>query len=98
MVRGLTLLFGVSGRVHYERAGALNPNDPDVFAYRGMLALFEGAFDAVFVWLDRARRLNTHHAGWYLWAIGTAHYGRREYEAALPPLRWRPATACARPS
>ncbi len=45
-----------------------------------------GRFSEALDWLQRAVRLNPLHPAWYLYAIGEAHYGARQYEQAVEPL------------
>jgi adenylate cyclase len=72
---------------HYEQALALNANDADATAHMGNLQIGLGRFDEALDWFKRAVRLNPFHPAWYLYGIGLAHYGARQYEQAIAPLR-----------
>ena len=72
---------------HYQLALALNGNDADGAAHMANLLIDLGRFPEALDWLQRAVRLNPLHPAWYLYAIGEAHYGARQYEQAVEPLR-----------
>ncbi len=75
------------GKAHLDRALELNPNDPDVLAYRGVhfekTERLEKAIDCY----EKAIALNPYHPVWYLWKLGRAYYVVRRYDEALIPLR-----------
>jgi adenylate cyclase len=73
--------------MHYQQAMALNSNDADGAAHMGNLFVDMGRFSEALDWLQRAVRLNPLHPAWYLFGIGEAHYGARQYEKAIAPLR-----------
>ena len=72
---------------HYQIAFALNGNDADGAAHMANLLIDLGRFSEALDWLQRAVRLNPLHPAWYLYAVGEAHYGARQYEQAVDPLR-----------
>ena len=73
--------------MHYQQAMALNSNDADGAAHMGALLNALGRYSEALDWFQRAVRLNPLHPAWYLYGIGAAHYGARQYEQALAPLR-----------
>jgi adenylate cyclase len=72
---------------HCQQAMALNPNDADGAAHMGNLLVLSGQFLEALDWMQKAIRLNPLHPAWYLYAVGEAHYGARQYEQALAPLQ-----------
>ena len=72
---------------HYQQAMALNSNDANGAAHMGSLFIAMGRFSEALDWFQRAVRLNPLHPAWYLYGIGEAHYGARQYEQAIAPLR-----------
>ena len=72
---------------HYQQAMALNSNDADGAAFMGDLLVSRGRFIEALDWLQRAIRLNPLHPAWYLYSLGEAFYGARQYDNALVPLR-----------
>ena len=72
---------------HYQQAMTLNSNDADGAAHMGGLFIDMGRFSEALDWYQRAVRLNPLHPAWYLYGIGEAHYGARQYEQAIAPLR-----------
>ena len=73
--------------MHYQRAMALNSNDADGAAHMGGLFIDMGRFSEALDWLQKAVRLNPLHPAWYLFGIGEAHYGARQYEQTIAPLQ-----------
>ncbi len=74
-------------RAHLERALALNPNDADGFALMGFYLDAVGEpGEAIGLYL-KAMRLNPYYPGWYLWKLGEAYFGTRQYEKALASLK-----------
>jgi adenylate cyclase len=53
----------------------------------GNLQIGMGRFNEALDWFKRAVRLNPFHPAWYFYGIGLAHYGAREYDQAIAPLR-----------
>lgn len=72
---------------HCQQAMALNPNDAEGSARMGTLLVAMGRFEEALNWMQKAIRLNPLHPAWYLYTIGEAHYGARQYEQAITPLR-----------
>ena len=90
------LLFGYVQRlrkqfadalVHCEHVVAMNSNDADGIAHMGSLLVALGRFSEALDWFQKAVRLDPLHPAWYLYGIGEAHYGARQYEQAIAPLR-----------
>jgi adenylate cyclase len=73
--------------LHYQQAMALNSNDANGAAQMGSLLVAMGRFSEALNWFQRAVRLSPLHPAWYLYGIGEAHYGGRQYEQAIAPLR-----------
>ena len=72
---------------HYQQAIALNSNDADGAAHMGSLFIAMGRFTEALEWFQKAVRLNPFHPAWYLYGIAEAHYGARQYDRAIAPLR-----------
>ena len=72
---------------HCQQAMALNSNDAEGAAQMGNLLVVMGRFLEALDWMQKAIRLNPLHPNWYLYVIGEAYYGARQYEQALAPLR-----------
>jgi tetratricopeptide (TPR) repeat protein len=72
---------------HYQQAIALNSNDADGAAHMGSLLIAMGRFAEALDWYQKAVRLNPFHPAWYLYGIAEAHYGARQYDEAIAPLR-----------
>jgi adenylate cyclase len=73
--------------LHYQQAMALNSNDADGAAHMGNLLVAMGRFSEALDWFRKAVRLSPLHPAWYLYGIAEAHYGARQYEEAIGPLR-----------
>jgi TolB-like protein/class 3 adenylate cyclase len=73
--------------MHYQQAITLNSNDADGAAQMGGLFIDMGRFSEALDWFQRAVRLNPLHPAWYLYGIGEAYYGARQYARAIAPLR-----------
>jgi TolB-like protein/class 3 adenylate cyclase/cytochrome c-type biogenesis protein CcmH/NrfG len=73
--------------MHYQQAITLNSNDADGAAQMGGLFIDMGRFSEALDWFQRAVRLNPLHPAWYLYGIGEAYYGARQYARAISPLR-----------
>jgi len=71
---------------HAERALALNPNDPDVMGYAGVLMAFSGAYDHGLQLLERAIALNPHYPEWWQFGAVTAHLMNDRYDKALSAI------------
>jgi len=74
-------------KTHLDRALALNPNDADAMAGRGLYLIYEGRPLDALNELERATRRNPFHPTFYFWWIGLALYEARRYEEAVTPLR-----------
>jgi len=71
---------------HLGRALALNPNDADAMAYRGLHLIYEGRPLDALKEMERATQRNPFHPTYYFWFTGLAHYGARQYDEAIAPL------------
>ena len=72
---------------HYQQAMALNSNNADGAAHMGNLLISLGRFSDALDWFQKAERLSPLHPAWYLYGIGEAYYGARQYEQAIAPLQ-----------
>jgi TolB-like protein/class 3 adenylate cyclase len=68
---------------HYQRGLELNPNKPVVLAHMCELLTFLGRSEEAIDWLERARRLDPYHPGWYWRCLGRALFVGRRYEEAI---------------
>ena len=69
-----------------QRAIALDPNDADSYvALAGAMSLAGQAEEAL-NWVERAMRLNPHYPPFYLYQIGLAQFGMRQFEKAAEAL------------
>ena len=67
-----------------ERAVALNPNGADAHAHLGMILKYAGGREEAIPLLKKAIRLNPIPPNWYLFGLGEAYFGARQYEEAIP--------------
>ena len=74
-------------KVHVDRALALNPNDADAFAIMGFYQEGIGRPEEAIGCYRTAMRLNPYYPGWYLWKLGDAYFGARQYDKALISLK-----------
>ncbi len=73
-------------RTEYDRAYALNVNDPDLLAERADMLSFEGDTGAAIADIEKAKRLNPSFPDWYNWSLALAYFQARNYEAAVTSL------------
>ena len=89
-VLGWTHLFRKSfalAEEYYERALALNPNDPEQIARMGFLRAFLGRPDDALDWLKRARTVDPFfNPVWYSHSMGYAYFFAHQYDAAIAAL------------
>jgi TolB-like protein/class 3 adenylate cyclase len=71
----------------YERALELNPNDADILAEMGDALQYVGQSERAIQLLKRAMRLNPYYPDWYLWYLGDAYFGMRDFEQAIATLQ-----------
>jgi TolB-like protein/tetratricopeptide (TPR) repeat protein len=66
-----------------ERAVALNPMDGFTAAYLGFLIAYAGDWERGCALVERARKLNPHHPGWYWFPSFFDAYRRSDFRGAL---------------
>jgi len=69
-----------------ERAVALDPNDAEGYALRGLLLVHMGRHAAAIPDIERARRLDPKHPAVYLGYLGQAYFGLERYGEARATL------------
>lgn len=70
-----------------ERALNLAPNRSDILANLGLHLAYDGQWERGLALLDKARRLNPLHPGWYWFPYALDHYRRGQYAEALRAAR-----------
>lgn len=70
----------------YEKAHALNANDPDMLVELSDLLSFRGEPLRAIEQIELAKRLNPNHPDWYDWSLGLAYFQARKYDEALGAL------------
>ncbi|MEW2913812.1 adenylate/guanylate cyclase domain-containing protein [Leisingera sp. JC11] len=65
---------------HFQRALALNPNDTDAIAFRGLSYVYQGEHQKALAELDQATSRNPFHPTYFHWFKGLALYMCREYQ------------------
>jgi tetratricopeptide (TPR) repeat protein len=85
-----------------ERAVALNPMDGFTLAYMALVVACDGDWNRGLELAEKARSLNPHHPGWYLFVPIFDAYRKRDYRTALEfaqrvhmPGFWRAQCALA---
>lgn len=76
---------------HFDLALQLNPNDPDIRVYRGLLDMFMGQPQHALDVLDTALKHNPTPPNWYREIQGMIFYALRRYEEAAGA--WERTTA-----
>lgn len=78
-------------RYHQERALSLNPNYDLVVVQMGELLTWSGRPEEGAEWIEKAMRLNPHHPARFWSHLGKAHFGAKQYEAAIEDFSRLPA-------
>ncbi|AHD02922.1 hypothetical protein METH_06480 [Leisingera methylohalidivorans DSM 14336] len=68
---------------HFQRALALNPNDTEAMAFRGLSYVYRGQPEKALAELDQASVRNPFHPTYFHWFRGLALYMCREYLPAI---------------
>ncbi|WP_254695014.1 adenylate/guanylate cyclase domain-containing protein [Leisingera sp. NJS201] len=68
---------------HFQRALALNPNDTDAMAFRGLSYVYRGQPEKALAELDQASGRNPFHPTYFHWFRGLALYMCREYRPSI---------------
>ena len=68
---------------HFQRALALNPNDTDAMAFRGLSLVYQGKPEKALAELDEATARNPFHPTYFHWFKGLALYMCREYQPGI---------------
>ena len=78
---------------HYERAAddfekalALNPNDPETMALMAYLYNNLGQPEEGLLWIEKAIRYNPFAPNWFHWELAVNRYVARDYRAAIATL------------
>ncbi len=77
----------VESENHFQRAMMLNPNDPDIAAFRADVLVYLGRWEEALEWIDKARRLNPFHPEYYDWYRALVLYSARQYEQAVKAIK-----------
>ena len=72
---------------HFQRAMMLNPNDPDVAAFRADVLVYLGRWEEALDWINKAKRLNPFHPEYYDWYRALVLYSAHEYEQAVKAIK-----------
>ncbi|MBY6067086.1 tetratricopeptide repeat protein [Leisingera aquaemixtae] len=72
---------------HFQRALALNPNDTDAMAFRGLSLVYQGKHQKALAELDQATSRNPFHPTYFHWFKGLALYMCREYQPGVTEVR-----------
>jgi TolB-like protein len=72
---------------HFEKALALNSNDPDIMASQAEAHVYNGEPQKSLDLLEVAMRLNPFPPDEYLWKLADAYYGLRDYEAVVQTIQ-----------
>jgi TolB-like protein len=70
-------------RVVYDRALALNPNDPMLLALYSVFLSYIGDFDHALPLIRKAIEISPVHPGWYYFPFFYSQYAKGEYDQAL---------------
>lgn len=68
---------------HFQRALALNPNDTDAMAFRGLAMIYQGKPEKALAELEEATARNPFHPTYFHWFKGLALYMCREYKPGI---------------
>ena len=72
---------------HVERALDLNPNNPDVMGYAGVLMAFSGEYDRGLELIEDSMARNPHHPDWWYFGVASAHWSSGRNAEALAAIR-----------
>ena len=75
------------GLAEFERATALNPNDPYLLAHMASFLAFVGRSKEAVQKLQKAVRIDPRHPQWFDWILARALYMSEENEEALAVLK-----------
>jgi TolB-like protein len=70
----------------YDRAVALNGNDPDMLVEMADMLSLNGEPARAIAQIEQAKLHNPRHPEWYDWSAGLAHFQARDYAAAAAAL------------
>lgn len=68
---------------HFQRALALNPNDTDAKAFRGLAMVYQGKPEQALAELEEATARNPFHPTYFHWFKGLALYMCQEYQPGI---------------
>ncbi|KIC35385.1 adenylate cyclase Cya3 [Leisingera sp. ANG-M7] len=68
---------------HFQRALALNPNDTDAMAFRGLAMVYQGKPKQALAELEEATARNPFHPTYFHWFKGLALYMCQEYQPGI---------------
>jgi TolB-like protein/Tfp pilus assembly protein PilF len=72
---------------HFQRAMILNPNDPDIAAFRADVLVYLGRWEEALEWINKAGRLNPFHPEYYDWYRALVLYSAHQYEQAAKAIK-----------
>ena len=72
---------------HFQRAMLLNPNDPDIAAFRADVLVYLGRWEEALEWINKAKRLNPFHPEYYDWYRALVLYSAHQYEQAVKAIK-----------
>jgi adenylate cyclase len=70
-----------------DRAMAINPRNTNTAAFMALLLARMGQSERALAIIERARRLNSHHPGWYHVVEFDYHYQAGDYDAAYAAVK-----------
>ncbi len=79
--------------LHSRRGLDLNPYDPDLMAWHGLVLAMRGRAQEGLPWIERARALNPLHPDWYHIDFGIIHQMLGNHAQALAHLRSLPPSS-----
>jgi tetratricopeptide (TPR) repeat protein len=68
----------------FDRALALNPNEPDLLADIADMLSYQGEPESAIEHMERAMNLKIPQ--WYYWSLGFAYFQKRQYDEAVTAL------------
>jgi adenylate cyclase len=72
---------------HFQRAMMLNPNDPDIAAFRADVLVYLGRWKEALELINTARRLNPFYPEYYDWYRALVLYSAHQYEQAVKAIK-----------